>query len=118
MKCLFYHGSFVHVFNPNTKERKWLRAYYRKYGITTLKKHVYHDDLVIIKKNWSKTFSERNFWKKTSKKRLNVLGSAISNFFNQRSFLKGEKLIAIVICGIFLVQVFNFMFVSSSCFPF
>jgi len=40
----------VHVFNPNTKERKGFITYYKTYGITILKKHVESDHATIIKK--------------------------------------------------------------------
>jgi hypothetical protein len=50
VKCLFCYGSLMHALNPNTKERKGLITYYRTYGITTFKKHVYCDNVVIIKK--------------------------------------------------------------------
>ncbi len=70
MRRLFYHGSLVHALNPNTKERKGLIAYYRTYGITTLKKHVYHDDLVIITKIEVNFLVKGTFERKPAKKGL------------------------------------------------
>ncbi len=50
MSCLFCYKSHVNVPNLSTKERKKLITYYKTYGITSLKKHVDVDLVVIVKK--------------------------------------------------------------------
>jgi hypothetical protein len=40
----------MHALIPNTKKRKGFITYYKTYGITTLKKHVDGDHVVIVKK--------------------------------------------------------------------
>jgi hypothetical protein len=50
MRCLFATTILLHVFNPSTKENNELITYYKTYGITTLKKHVNGNHVVIVKK--------------------------------------------------------------------
>jgi hypothetical protein len=49
MKCLLCFNNLVHVFNPNTKERKGLITYFKTYCIIILKKHVENDFIIIVK---------------------------------------------------------------------
>jgi hypothetical protein len=49
MNCLLCFNNLVHVFNPNTKERKGLITYFKTYCITILKKHVDNDFIIIVK---------------------------------------------------------------------
>jgi DNA-binding transcriptional regulator WhiA len=46
----FCYNYPLHVFNPSTKEKNELITYYKTYGITTLKKHVNGNHVVIVKK--------------------------------------------------------------------
>jgi hypothetical protein len=69
MRCLFCYGSIVHTLNPNTKERKGLITYYRIDGITTLKKHAYCDNVVIVKTIEVNSLMKGTFERKPTKKK-------------------------------------------------
>jgi hypothetical protein len=60
----------VHALNPNTEERKGLITIYRTYGITTLKEHVYCDNVIIIKKIGVNFLVKGTFKRKPAKKSL------------------------------------------------
>ncbi len=51
MSCLFCYKSPVNVFKLSTIERNRLITHYKSYGITSLKKHVDANLVVIVKKN-------------------------------------------------------------------
>ncbi len=48
MRCLLCYNSPMHVPNPNTKKEKKIIAYYKTYGITTFKKNVHGNHVIII----------------------------------------------------------------------
>jgi hypothetical protein len=50
MKCISCYDNIVNIPNPRTKERKGLIIYYKTYGIIDLKKHVYANHFIIVKK--------------------------------------------------------------------
>jgi len=70
MRYLFCYGSIVHTLNPNTKERKGRITYYRTNGITTLKKHVYCDNVIIVKTIEVNSLMKGTFERKPVKKGL------------------------------------------------
>jgi hypothetical protein len=73
----------MHVPNLNTKKRKGLIAYYKTYGITTLKKNVDGNHVMIVKKIELELngLIKRTLEKQLTKKRPNVSDNAISFFF-------------------------------------
>ncbi len=50
MRCLLCYNNLMHALNLNTKEIKRLITYYKTYGITTFKKHVDLNHVIIVKK--------------------------------------------------------------------
>jgi hypothetical protein len=86
MRCLFCYVRLVHSLNLNTKERKGLTTYYRTYGITTLKKHVYCDNVIIIKKIEVNSLMKGTFERKPTKKGLLFQEVQYLIFLYQKSF--------------------------------
>jgi len=58
MRCMICHVCFV-LCNPRTKERRGIVTYSKKNGITTLKKHVDVDHVILAKKFEEVKFSLR-----------------------------------------------------------
>jgi hypothetical protein len=76
------HVNFV-LYNPRTKKRKGIIKYFKKNGITILKKHV-DADYVILAKRFEEemNFPLRNILgRQPTKKRPNVFNFKMSEFF-------------------------------------
>jgi hypothetical protein len=72
----------VKVLNLSTKERNKLITYYKTYGVTSLKKHVDANLVVIVKKIEEEANGPiKGTLKRQLVKSLFVLGCAISMFF-------------------------------------
>jgi hypothetical protein len=79
MRCLLCYNSFIHAFNPNTKEIKSFITYYKTCGITTLKKHVDNDHVTIVKTfNQKVNILVRGPIERQLGEKMNVSSSAIS----------------------------------------
>jgi hypothetical protein len=85
------HVNFV-PYNPRIKERRGIITYFKKNGITTLKKHVDSDDVILAKSFEEEMNSPlRNiFEKEPTKKRPNVSNFEILDFFGAKDPFKKD----------------------------
>jgi hypothetical protein len=91
MKCMIYHVSFV-LCNPRTKERRGIITYSKTNGITTLRKHVDVDHVILAKRFEEEVnFPLRKvFEKQFAKKRPNVFNFEILKFFGAKDPFKND----------------------------
>ncbi len=86
----FCDNGQVNESNPRTQLRKELISYYKTNGITSLKKYVNVDHVIV-----AKTFKEKmnssmkgNVKRQPTKKRKNVFGASISSLFDVNNSFK------------------------------
>ncbi len=91
MRCMICHVNFV-SYNLKTKERRGIITYFKKNGITILKKHVDANHVVLAKRfEKEMNFPLRNILEKQlAKKRPNVSNSEISESFGAKDFFKKD----------------------------
>jgi hypothetical protein len=85
------HVNFV-LYNPRTKKRRRNITYFKKNGITTLKKHLDANHVILAKRFEEEVnFPLRNILEKQPiKKRPNVFNSKILEMFWCKRFFKDE----------------------------
>jgi hypothetical protein len=93
MRCHVCYYNQITITNSRTQLRKGIISYFKNNGITTFKKHVDVDHVVL-----AKTFEEElhNFGKviitkKLIKKRPNIFTSSISSFFGSTILSKKDE---------------------------
>jgi len=90
MNCIPCHDNLINATNPRTWFWKGIISYYKTNGITSLKKHVdaNHGQIAKIFEEEMNNFLTRKNKRQPTKKRANLFGNSISNFFVKRFFQK------------------------------
>jgi hypothetical protein len=91
MRCMICHVNFI-FYNLKTKERRGIITYFKKNGITILKKHVDADHVVLAKRFEKKmSFPLRNILEKQpTKKKPNVSNFEILESSGAKDFFKKD----------------------------
>jgi hypothetical protein len=90
MRCIFCFNNLVNATNPRTQSRKGLISYYKTNGIYFFLKHVdaYHGQIGKIFEKEVNSLMTRKEEKQLAKKKANMSGNFISNFFVIKDFIK------------------------------